>query len=275
MNNHNKIKAIKSVVLISFLTMLLLFVSNITNIPDNIILIQGESLSFTKLWGLEIRTKENKYKAMQTSAVLENENSINANNIGKTELEISFFGKIPIKDITVDVIPKTKVIPVGSSIGIKLYASGVLIVGMTEISGEKPYENSGIKEGDMIVEIEDEIVTCTAELINSVNKAGGKNLKIKYTRDGTIYTTNMTPIKTSKTSYKLGLWVRDGTAGVGMLSFYEPNTKSFAALGHGILDIDTEKLISISSGDVLGTSVVSIKKGEKGKPRRIKRNTKQ
>ena len=162
----------------------------------------------------------------------------------------------------------------GSSVGIKLYTSGVLVVGMTEVSGTKPYQNSGIKEGDMIIEIEDEIITCTAELISSVNKSKGKNLRIKYTREGSIYTTSITPIKTNGTSYKLGLWVRDGTAGVGMLSFYEPSTKSFAALGHGILDIDTEKLITISSGDVLSTNIVSVKKGEKGKPRRIKRGFK-
>lgn len=101
---------------------------------------------------------------------------------------------------------------------------------MTEISGTKPYQKSGIKEGDMIVEINEDIITCTTDLIRSVNESKGDNLKVKYTRDGSIHTTSMTPIKTSKEDYKLGLWVRDGTAGVGMLSFYEPSTKSFAAL---------------------------------------------
>ena len=139
-------------------------------------------------------------------------------------------------------------------------------MGMAEISGVKPYQNSGIKEGDLIVEINNNIISSTSDLIQSVNRFKGDNLKIKYTRDGSIYTTSITPIKTNKSDYKLGLWVRDGTAGVGMVSFYEPSTKSFAALGHGILDIDTEKLVPISSGDVLNTSIISINKGKKGEP---------
>ena len=85
---------------------------------------------------------------------------------------------------------------------------------MTQIQGQKPYENSGIEEGDMIVKINEETVTSTEELIEGVNKSNGENIKINYIHDGKEYVSTMAPIKTEKNEYKLGLWVRDGAAGI-------------------------------------------------------------
>lgn len=76
-------------------------------------------------------------------------------------------------------------------------------------------------------------------------------------------------MKASDNKYKLGLWVRDAAAGVGTVSFYEPTTKTFAALGHGIQDIDTEQLLDIAKGDFITTNIISIVKGEKGNPGKI------
>lgn len=142
---------------------------------------------------------------------------------------------------------------------------------MTEIEGQKPYENTGIEEGDMIIQINEKEVTCTEELINSVNNSKGENINIKYIREGKEYITTMSPIKTDKDEYKLGLWVRDGAAGIGTVTYYEPSTKNYAALGHGIIDIDTGKLINISSGELVTARILEIVKGEEGIPRRNKR----
>ena len=79
----------------------------------------------------------------------------------------------------------------------------------------------------------------------------------------------MSAIKTNDNTFKIGLWVRDAAAGVGTVSFYEPKTGKFAALGHGIIDIDTEKLIDISSGDVVTANILSVVKGENGNPGKI------
>ena len=79
----------------------------------------------------------------------------------------------------------------------------------------------------------------------------------------------MSAIRTDDNTYKLGLWVRDAAAGVGTVSFYEPKSKKFAALGHGIIDVDTEKLIEIASGDVVTANIISIVKGENGNPGKI------
>ena len=140
---------------------------------------------------------------------------------------------------------------------------------MTEIEGQKPYENTGIEQGDMIVEINQKEVTCTSELLDCVNSSNGENLSVKYIRDGQEYIATMAPIKTKENEYKLGLWVRDSAAGVGTVSFYEPSTKTFGALGHGITDIDTGDLINIASGEFVTTRVLNITKGENGNPGKI------
>ena len=94
----------------------------------------------------------------------------------------------------------------------------------------KPYESSGIQEGDMIVSIDEKEISSTAELIETVNSSNGKRINIEYIRDGEVLTSEMEPAKTASNEYKLGLWVRDAAAGVGTASFYEPSTGMFAAL---------------------------------------------
>ncbi len=89
-------------------------------------------------------------------------------------------------------------------------------------------------------------------------------------RDGSILTANIKPAKTEEDEYKLGLWVKDAATGVGTMSFYEPNSKSFAALGHGITDSDTDKLIDIDFGEIVSSRIISITKSENGKAGEIK-----
>lgn len=142
---------------------------------------------------------------------------------------------------------------------------------MSEIKGEDnnnhmPYKDSGIKEGDMITKVDNEVITCTSDLTKKINSSNGNAVTLTYKRDGNNYNTNMIPTKTDEDEYKLGLWVRDAASGVGTISFYEPRTGEFAALGHGILDVDTEELIDIARGDIVTSKIISIVKGEKGNP---------
>lgn len=264
-------RIIKRIFIVSFLILLLIYVTNITSIPSNIILFQGERLKVNTLLGINLESRDDEsYEAIQASSDISSE----IKTIGKRNYSLNLFGGIELKSITVNVIPKTSVIPLGNAVGLKLYTSGVLVVGMSEIEGVdnnkyKPYENTGIQEGDMIVEINDETVTCTADLLNTVNKSKGNNLSIKYLREGQTLETNITPVKVGNNNYKLGLWVRDAAAGVGTVSFYEPSTKTFAALGHGIQDVDTGNLLDIAKGDFVTTKIVSIIKGKKGSPGKI------
>ena len=149
---------------------------------------------------------------------------------GKIQMTANLFGMFDVKEITVNVIENASVVPLGNIVGVKLYTSGVLVVGMSEIFGDKPYEEAGIKEGDRIVKINENAVTCTADLIQNVNESNGEKLQVIYIRDGVKKQTSITPVKVSDNNYKIGLWVRDTAAGVGTVSYYEPSTNSFAAL---------------------------------------------
>lgn len=189
--------------LIFFLLLILVYVTNITAIPDSIVLFRGEELNLGVILGVSLKENDDSM-AIETSVAINNESKVE-----KKKVTLSLFNLIDVKDVEVNTIPKEAVIPLGNSVGLKLYTSGVLVVGMTEIEGQKPYENTGIEEGDMIVEINQKEVTCTSELLACVSSSNGENLNVKYIRDGAEYVSTIAPIKTKDNEYKLGLWVRD------------------------------------------------------------------
>lgn len=260
------LKTIIVIILLIFYTYIVYFQS----IPDNIVIFEGESVNLKTMLGLKANLTE-KDEVIET---LSNNQTNVINNAGKRTVKLSLFENIFLKNINVDVLPRTKVIPVGSIAGIKLYTSGVLVVGMSEIQGidnkkYKPYENTGIEEGDTIVSINNDKVETTEELIEKVNSCNGNELEIQYVHNEKTMECSIKPVQTSSTEYKLGLWVRDSAAGVGTVTFYEPSTQSFGALGHGITDIDTEQLIDIASGEFVTTKILNVVKGESGNPGRI------
>ena len=178
-------KTIKKILLIIILLVIYIYTLTLSYIPDNLVVFEGENLNINTILGINLKAKDNSQTVLTSSSV----NNQSINQIGNTKISVNLFEKFFIKDVNVSVIPKTKVIPLGNIAGVKLYTSGVLVVGMSEIEGidnnkYKPYENSGIEEGDMIVEIENKSITCTADLIDTVNKSNGKELDIEYIRDG-------------------------------------------------------------------------------------------
>ncbi len=260
-------KVLKKFFVILFLLVVYMYVCNISMLPNNIILMQGEALNLNTILGINVKSSSLS-NAITASSNLNN--SI-AENTGKMELELDLFNLFPVKDVTVNVIPKTKVVPLGKTIGMRLYTEGVLVVGMSEIEGKKPYENSGIETGDKIVEVNNVEIKSTDELIQCVNSANGSSVEVKYINNkNEEEVANITPAKTAENEYKLGLWVRDAAAGVGTVTFYEPQTGEFGALGHGINDVDTYELIDIANGEIVTTNIIDIVKGEKGSPGEIR-----
>lgn len=259
-------KLLKKIIIITFLLLIYIYVCNICLLPSSYIIMQGENLNLYTLLGLSL--KENlDYPILQTSSTIE---QTQINKIGKVNFSLNLFNLIPLKNIDVNVIPKTTVVPMGNAIGMKLYTAGVLVVGMSEIEGKKPYENSGIKEGDRIVQINQNQIDNTDDLMEAVNQSNGNKISVQYVRDEKTITTSIKPVKNSSNEYKIGLWVRDAAAGVGTLTFYEPASGMFATLGHGIMDIDTLDLIKIANGELVTTNILSITKGTKGNPGEIR-----
>ena len=208
--------SILKILAILVLLSIFVYISSIESIPENIVLFEGESLNLKIATGLSLDDYE-------TELTASNINNKKINTTGSNNLQLSLFGNIKIKNVNIDVIPKTKVIPIGSSIGMKLYTKGVLVVGMSQIdtdnnTKEKPYENSGIEQGDTIIEINNNEIGNTDELIEEVNNSNGETISIKYVRNNQTKETSITPVK-SDNEYKIGLWVRDATAGVRNINF--------------------------------------------------------
>ena len=210
--------------------------------------------------------------------VPKNRNVIETWKSGEVEtesMEVNLLGVVPVKEISVTTLPRLSVVPLGNIVGLKLYTNGVLVVGMSEVESEsnefvKPYENSEIKEGDMIFEINDHEIDSIETLKSVVNSSQGDDLIIKYFRDGSVLTSTIKPVKGTEDDYKIGLWVRDSATGVGTISFYVPESGKFAALGHGIIDVDTGELIDIEVGDLVTSNIISVEKAKVGNPGEIK-----
>ena len=265
-----KKKKIAFIFLMIILLTIYVYVVSIQAIPDNIIVFEGEKINLKTMLGLKTNLTESG-RTIEASVI--NQEKV-MNSPGKKVLKLSLFENIFLKNIDVDVLPKTKVIPVGNVAGIKLYTNGVLVVGMSEIQGidnkkYKPYENTGIQEGDRIIEINNNNIENTEELMQNVNMSNGNEIKVKYVHNQKALECSIKPVETANREYRLGLWVRDSAAGVGTVTFYEPSTQNFGALGHGITDIDTEQLIDIASGEFVTTKILNVIKGESGTPGRI------
>lgn len=264
-----KMKRTRRIFIIAFLLCIYTYCCKVDSIPNNIILYGGEQLNIGNFAGISLKIGDKDCDTVLASSEI---SSLSDSKNKEATVDVKLFNTFNVKEVSVSIIDKTTVVPVGQVSGLKLYTNGVLVVGMSEIKGidnqkYKPYENSGIEEGDRITKINNEEVTDTNTLINIVNKSEGKNLEIEYVRNNEIKNCNITPIKYGDGSYKLGLWVRDSTAGIGTLTFYEPSTGNFAALGHGITDTDTGKLVEIQNGEFLTTKILSIIKGIKRKSR--------
>jgi stage IV sporulation protein B len=254
-----KLKRFFYFILFFILIIILAYISDITNIPSNIILLKDEELNIKKLIGITIDTGSDDKSIIQAVSSDEEQNG---------KIGINLFG-IHIKDVNISNITNTEVMLCGNLIGMKLYTNGVLVVGMSEIYGQdnniyKPYETTGIEEGDTILKINEKNISSTNELISSIKDSDGNELKITYSHNDKTIDTVITPIQTETDEYKIGLWVRDTAAGVGTATFYNEDSGIISTLGHGLIDVDTEQLIDISSGELTTTNIVSLQKGENG-----------
>jgi len=163
------------------------------------------------------------------------------------------------------------VVPVGRAVGIKLFSDGVLVVGFSEIPTESgnaaPAKECGLKEGDIITHINSEEVDTIEQVQSVLQNLEGDQMSIRCLRgEKQLQMTVQAAKCTSDGTYKLGAWIRDSMAGIGTMTFYDPQTGTFGALGHGINDVDTAKLMPLQSGGIMEASVTDVKKGAKGAP---------
>lgn len=191
---------------------------------------------------------------------------------GKNGTQLRLFGVLPLRTVKVNIVEKTELIPCGNTIGIRININGIMVVGMSDIrnsNGKKclPAQSAGLREGDVIKKINNKEVTKITQLTQIINNSNGESLDITVERDNQTLSLKITPsLSNDDNSYKIGAWVRDNTSGIGTITYINPKNNRFGALGHGITDVDTGKIIPAGYGDILHSKIISVKKGERGSP---------
>ena len=198
--------------------------------------------------------------SMEVSDIaVHNQGVFNTVKLSKDKVNIDFLGLIPIKSVAVQKLEDIKLYPGGTSVGIKLSTEGVLVVGFSDVETRGGIEGSpakiaGLQLGDVLLKVNGKEIQGAKELGTLIKETDTNVVNVEFMREGCKFNKDIELVKEGE-AYKLGLWVRDSTAGIGTLTFYHEGTDTFGALGHPITD-----------GDLLSASILSVRKGEKGVP---------
>ena len=216
-------------------------------------------------------TKKIEYKSVYS---VENNSSYqvdyqNNSKVSTVENDIKLLGIIPVKTTSIIQSKPKKVSVSGESFGIKLYTDGVIIVGIRDVETDKgkcnPAKEAGLEKGDIIIEINGKKVYSADSVTDILNDNNGKDYKIIVKRNGNYKEFLLKPAySSSQGCYKVGLWVRDSTAGVGTITYYDKSNNTVSALGHPITDVDTNEIMPILDGEAVRATVTKIYKSKAG-----------
>ena len=157
------------------------------------------------------------------------------------------------------------IIASGENVGIRIFSDGILIVGTYEVNNKNPARDAGLKVGDVITSINKKEVTKVDEMIDIINNSKSENIKIEYIRDNDTKNTTLNLVKVGD-SLKTGLYIKDSITGIGTLTYIDPNTKIFGALGHEIIDNSTKEILKSENGSIFDSTVTGIRKSNNGNP---------
>ena len=204
-------------------------------LPDHYYVAAGETLTINSTLPI---TTESSGDSLPVEAYSTAGNSYNV------DLKLPY--GIEIKQVQVQMVDRSMVVPGGTPFGIKMFTEGVIVVGMSDIpcGGESrnPAKEAGVKVGDIITAMDGHAVQTNEDVGAVVTASGGKPVSIEFQRSGQELSCSMTPVKSDDGSYRAGIWVRDSSAGIGTLTYYNPSSDVFAGLGHAICDVDTDSM---------------------------------
>jgi len=175
--------------------------------------------------------------------------------------------------------PTTYLVPMGMTVGVRINTHGVMVLGTGDFAGEdgqthRPSEGL-LHAGDLILRINNEEITSKEFLSERVAQSDAPVILLVL-RDEEEFTIEITPAAAKKDGVRrIGIWVRDSTKGIGTLTFYDPQTHQFGALGHGIMDVDTKLLMGVRDGSVMLSTITSVKRGERGAPGELEGSVQQ
>ena len=192
-----------------------------------------------------------------------------ASDKGSYQLNLKLFGIFPLKNIQVDVVDTQYAVPCGLPVGIYLKSDGVMVIGTGEVAGPDGSSSEPslgiLQSGDYILAAGGVPLESKEDLIRAVEASSGQEMVLSVRRQDQKFDVKVTPARDSGGSCKLGVWVRDDTQGIGTMTYVDTNGR-FGALGHGISDTDTGRLVQIQDGSLYETAIMGIEKGSAGKP---------
>lgn len=195
--------------------------------------------------------------------------SLYARKDGNFRLGLKLFGTIPFKEISVNVEDVCYAVPCGMPVGIYLKSRGVMVIGTGKVTDENGSEAEPaygiLQSGDYIEAINGQPLSDKEALITSLNRMGESEALLRVRRGGRELELSVDTVKTADGSRKLGAWVRDDTQGIGTMTYLKPDG-GFGALGHGISDSDTGRVVEIENGALYETEILGIEKGSAGNP---------
>jgi stage IV sporulation protein B len=182
--------------------------------------------------------------------------------------ELVLFGLFPVKNVTVFDIGTPMLLPSGEPFGIKMLSDGAVV---TDVNGFEsadgfvsPAKDAGIRAGDVITYIDGKKIHSNSDVISAVK--GGNSVTIKFNRKDEEKTALVTPVLSQGGGYKIGLWVKDSSAGIGTLTFYDAAHENFAGLGHPVCDASSGALMPLYSGEAVRVTVNGVVRGRPGYP---------
>lgn len=204
-----------------------------------------------------------KYDGTASAAITNSESCVTA--------DIMLFGTVPIKEINIKNGERKNVILGGEPFGIRIYTDGLVVAQTSDVptiyGNKNPSSDAGILCGDIITCVNGESLKTNEQLLHAVEKSQGNPIRIEGIRDNEPYSTYITPQNDiQQHCYKIGLWVRDSCAGLGTLTFIDPQTNFFAGLGHGICDTESGSIMPLSEGDIVPAEISSVRKSTCGSP---------
>lgn len=252
-------------------------------IPKEMYLLSGKENTLNYNLPLQVDISSDDNEILQVNGNIATNYSVNLKeplvfesaNSGIVDLKLKIFGLLPA-NMKVKILPDIKLYPGGQLIGVKLETKGVIVVGLQELlsNDDKKYnpgKDAKLEVGDVIYKINDTEVNKAQDVTKLINDLTGAPIKLYIHRHGNKETIKITPVQCkSDEVYRIGLWVRDNTAGIGTLSFYQAESMKFGALGHAITDMTSNIIIPVKEGSVVSSKVLSILPGKSGKPGEIR-----
>lgn len=196
--------------------------------------------------------------------------------VGNTfQMNLKLFKAIQIKTVEVNVVGRKMVQVCGTPFGIKMFTDGLMVVGLSDIPSRgvriNPAKEAGIQVGDIMEKINDIKLTSNEQLGQIVENCQGSALRVQLRRQGHTIMATLQPQKSSgDEKYRAGVWVRDSSAGIGTMTYYDPNSGIFTGLGHAVCDIDTGDIMPLQRGEAVAAQITGCKQGTSGNPGELK-----